>query len=243
MIEKVLINSQIIEEITKNLIILELNCNYFLKVNLVIPIFVEDKFIPCELSIEDIGSDQEGKELLHIKFYNSCFHKFRCENIKGFYENEAYCVILLKFPPDSDAIVNIEVTKIYDDVIGGLNLSTIRKEELNKIITNYLFEDYEEAIDKICVFGEYLARELAKKIKKRNMDFKTSINTLFNYPMSERTKINYNYLGSLLSPIYYIRNQKLHPYSKINIDENVAELLFVNLSNIINYLYENQIKI
>ena len=61
--------------------------------------------------------------------------------------------------------------------------------------------------------------------------------------MSAKTKINYNYLGSVLYPIYYIRNQTLHPYSKINIDESIANLLFTNLSSIVDYLDEYQIKI
>ncbi len=61
--------------------------------------------------------------------------------------------------------------------------------------------------------------------------------------MTEKTKINYNYLGSVLYPLYYIRNQKLHPYSKINFDESIAELLFTNLSMIIDFLNDNRIKL
>lgn len=82
-----------------------------------------------------------------------------------------------------------------------------------------------------------------KKLKKKNLDFRTAINVITNYKMTEKTKINYNYLGSLLFPIHYIRNQKLQPYSKIEFDEFVAELLFINLSRIIDYIWENKIKL
>ncbi|KKM67408.1 hypothetical protein LCGC14_1471400 [marine sediment metagenome] len=104
-------------------------------------------------------------------------------------------------------------------------------------------DDYENAINNICIFGEFVAKELSKKINKKNVDFKTAMNLINNYKMKANTKINYNFLGSVLYPIYYCRNQKLHPYSKIDIDEFLAELLFTNLSSIIDYLEENKIKL
>ena len=66
----------------------------------------------------------------------------------------------------------------------------------------------------MCIFGEFIAKELANKIEKKERDFNGAINTLTHYNLSEKTKINYNFFGSLLAPIYFVRNQKLHPYSK-----------------------------
>lgn len=60
--------------------------------------------------------------------------------------------------------------------------------------------------------------------------------------MSKQTKINYNYIGSLLWPLYYVRNQKLHPYHKINFNRNTADLCFTNLSEIMRYLSEDGIR-
>ena len=113
------------------------------------------------------------------------------------------------------------------------------------------------------ILGEFIAKELANKIEKKDRDFRGAINTLTNYKISEKKdrdfrgaidtltihkiyekkKINYKFFGSLITPIYFVRNQKLHPYSTIDFDKSLSEMLFINLSRVIDNLHENQIKL
>ena len=60
--------------------------------------------------------------------------------------------------------------------------------------------------------------------------------------MKKNAKINYPFIGALLWPLYYVRNQKLHPYSEIEFDKSLCITLLRNLSEIINYLSRNQFK-
>ena len=239
MIEKRLISFRLIEPKIKIFTLLILDLFYFLSVRIIPFEGSEGKFIPCELNIKDI----KGESLFFHKFFNKCNKKFKCVGIEPIEEQVCYCTISLKFDPKADGVLYIELTKIESKTIDNLKMSQIRKEELIRIIDTYIKDDFENAINNICIFGEFITKELAKKIKNQKVDFRNAINSLNNYKMTEKTKINYNYLGSILYPIYYIRNQKLHPYSKIEFDRNIADLIFSSLSRAIDYLSENQIKI
>ncbi len=83
---------------------------------------------------------------------------------------------------------------------------------------------------------------MAKKLKKNPKNFRAAINILVSLKMLEHTKINYNYIGSLLWPLYYVRNQKLHPYHKIEFNKYTMDLCFENLNGIIRYLSLKQIR-
>ena len=239
MIDKRLLTIRLVEPNIKILTILLLNRNYYIKVYITSPKDEKDTFIPCELNI----TDYKGVQIYSNKFYNACIEKFKCEGIETLQDDVCYCIISLEFSTKSNRIFYIELNEIESKTIDNLNISQNRKQEIYKIIDNYLKENFEDAINNICIFGEFITKELAKKIQNKNMEFRTALNILTNHKMTEKTKINYNYLGSLLYPIYYVRNQKLHPYSKIEFDENIAELVFLSLSRIIDYISENQIKI
>jgi len=220
---------------------MRLNFEYYLKVQIIPIEGITEEFASCELTVLNISDRRE--ELLHHKFYNKCSVKFNCVNIKPADNSKERCwvSIILEFLPGTECLFFIELVEIEKNIIENLNLTQTRKTELYKIIDSYLKEDYEEAINKICIFGEFIAKELANKIEKKNRDFNGAINTLIHYNLSEKTKIHYNFFGSLLTPIYFVRNQKLHPYSKLDFDISLSEMLFINLSRIIDNLNENQI--
>lgn len=244
MIEKILTSHRmVVDPLSKMVTIMRLNFEYYLKVQIIPVEDLTEEFVSCETKVLNISDRTE--ELLHHKFYNKCSIKFNCVNIKPASGSNEYCwvAIILEFPPDTECLFFIELIEIEKNIIEDLNLTQTRKTELYKIIDSYLKEDYEEAINKMCIFGEFIAKELANKIEKKDRDFNGAINTLSHYNLSEKAKINYNFFGSLLTPIYFVRNQKLHPYSKLDFDISLSEMLFINLSSIIDNLNENQIKL
>ena len=106
-----------------------------------------------------------------------------------------------------------------------------------------ILESKENSISDMSILSEYIAKEIAKKItKKEPKDFRASVNALVNKKMSGRVKINYNYIGSLLWPLYYVRNEKSHPYHRIEFDKNTSDLCFKNLSELIRYLSSNKVR-
>ena len=239
MIKKRLVSYREIEPNIEILTVLYSDLYYFLRVRISSEKVNREKFIPCEINITDL----EEEPIFFHKFFNKCNEKFKCEGTEPGKKQMRVCTIFLKFSPETGGILHIELTEIESKTIDNLKMSQNRKEELNRIIDNYVKQDFENAINNICIFGEFITKELARKIKNQNVDFRNAINILNNHKMTEKTKINYNYLGSILYPIYYIRNQKLHPYGKIEFDENIAELIFNSLSRAIDYLSKNQIKI
>lgn len=167
MIEKRLISYRFIVPNIKILTLLKLDFNYFLRVQIIPVEGVNEKFIPCELLITDV----KEKQILSHKFFNECIKSFECKDIEPVRNDYCFCAILLGFSSESEGILFIELTEIENKIIEELNVSQNRKDQLYKIIDNYLNEDFEEAINKICIFGEFIAKELAKKIKKKEFRF------------------------------------------------------------------------
>jgi hypothetical protein len=60
--------------------------------------------------------------------------------------------------------------------------------------------------------------------------------------MSGHVMINDNYIGSLLWPLYNVRNEKFHPYHKIKFNKDSSDVCFSKLGELIRYLSENKIK-
>ena len=264
MIEKILISHQTLMN-DNNIKVLvtnmRLNFEYYIKVQIMPIEDITEEFVSCQLSIINMSKARE--ELLLHKFYNKCSIKFNCENIIPAYNENCWVGIQVAFPLNTECIFLIELIEIEKYIINELNLEQTRKNELFKIIDSYIKEDYDDAINKMSILGEFIAKELANKIEKKDRDFRSALNTLTNYKISEKKngdfkgatntfiihkiyeekKINYNFFGSLITPIYFVRNQKLHPYSKLDFNKSLSEMLFINLSRVIDNLHENQIKL
>ena len=261
MIEKILISHQTVmnDNSTKVLVTnMRLNFEYYIKVQIIPIEDITEEFVSCQLRIINMSKAKE--ELLLHKFYNNCSIKFNCVYIIPNYKENCWVGIQVAFPLKTECIFLVELIEIKKNIINELNLEQTRKNELFKIIDSYIKEDYDDAINKMSILGEFIAKELANKIEKKDRDFKSAINTLTNYKIYEKKdrgaidtltiykiyekkKINYNFFGSLITPIYFVRNQKLHPYSKLDFDKSLSEMLFINLSRVIDNLHENQIKL
>lgn len=139
--------------------------------------------------------------------------------------------------------MHIEIIYTKTDIINNLKTDKEKKEDLYNIIDRYIKDDFKAAISEMGILSEYIAKEVAKKfIKKKPKDFRVAINSLVNKKMSGRVKINYNYIGSLLWPLYYVRNEKSHPYHRIEFNKNTSNLCFSNLSELICYLSSNKVR-
>ena len=217
------------------------NTLYYLKANIV-PIEAESKK-QSECIIKIVNVTDFSQEIQH-RFFKKDVCKFPIKNFTPYAEDFCICGLGYNFPNynNNPKFLFLELTYIRDDLIDNLKTSKEKKEDLYLIIERYLNDDFKGAISDISIFGEYIAKEIAKKTNKLIKDFRTALNILVNVKMSKQTKINYNYIGSLLWPLYYVRNQKLHPYHKINFNGNTADLCFTNLSEIMRYLSENGVK-
>lgn len=146
-------------------------------------------------------------------------------------------------PLDTQYLIIAKMSAINKDLIDTLLTSTQRKTELIDLTHRFLTQDYQGAIKEAGIFGEYIAKELLKKLKKQFTNFNSAVKCLTNLPKTSRSKINYNYIGNLLHPIHYIRNEAMHPNPKISLNEITASIVLKNLSGLIKYISINQIKI
>ncbi len=222
--------------------ILALGFEYILKVNIVVD-EDEDKFSECDVKITNLSGKKD--EIIHHKFLNNCNLRFKCDNIIPTVENYCLCALnytFPKYPHDPGMFIYTFILVIDNKLIDSLNTNTKRKKELYDIIDRFVKEDYKGTIGDIGIFGEYIAREFAKKAKKKKFkDFGSAVEALTHHKMSQSSKINYVYIGSLLWPLYYIRNEKLHPYQKIEFNKDLAEVTIKCLAEIIKYLGVNNI--
>ena len=223
--------------------ILELGFEYILKVYILIGEESKDKFSECDVKITNLSGKKD--EFFHHKFLNNCNVRFECDNIKPIIENYCLCELFYTFPKcphDPGILIDTNILKIDNKLIDSLVTSTNRRKELYDIIDRFVNEDYKGTVGDVGIFGEYIAREFAKKAKRKNYkDFGSAVDALTHHKMSQRSKINYVYIGSLLWPLYYIRNQKLHPYQKIEFNAELAEFTIKCLAEIIKYLGVNNI--
>ncbi len=214
---------------------------YFIHVEIIIPKDSAKKQAGCEILIED----SNGMKILETKFYNKYKQFITTENCE--LDETPFIFATLKyklFDFEDPVLIFFDLFEIQDFFIDPLNCSEERKEELRSIINNYLNpvdDDYSGVIEKISIFGEYLAKEFAKKACKRQIrQYRDAVNLLCSYKMTKNTKINYPYMGSLLWSLYYVRNQKLHPYSIIQFDKRLAETLLSILTQILHYTVDKK---
>jgi len=215
--------------------------NYFIRSTVFDIVKSRGGNVGCSLLI----TTNTDHELFNNKFYDKCGEYFNTDNIESTITGgRILCSLNYELLDYSDmTFILVEIFQINDDLIDILKCDEERKEKLKIIINHYLNPSnvyYDSLINEVCIYGEYLAREFAKKAKNQIFkDFKSAVDALMNY--KEETDIKYNYIGSLLYPIYYARNQKLHPYPDVEFYKSYAETLFANLSEIIIYLTEYEI--
>ncbi len=142
---------------------------------------------------------------------------------------------------DLPFILLIEIFEIKMKFIDSLNTSKKNKNEILQINIRYLLKNYKDALIRIGTLGEAIAKELMRKLKIPWKDFRGAINALVHKDIT-RSRINYQYLGHLLSPLYYIRNQTHHSEPKIEINETVAEFAIKNLTLILEHIYDKNIR-
>lgn len=138
-------------------------------------------------------------------------------------------------------ILLIEIYEIKMKFIESLNTTEENKKEILQINMKFLLKEYKDTLLRIGTFGETIARELMRKINAPWKNFGSAINKLVS-TSKPRSKINYQFLGHLLSSLYYIRNQTHHPNSKIEINDSVAEYAIKNLSLILEHINDKNIK-
>ena len=222
---------------------LKIDTLHYLRVKIA-PFTAESKK-QLECIIKIVNVSDFSQEIQH-RFFKEDVYKFLTNSFtpSPYAEDFFICGLGYNFPNynNKPKFLSLELTYIRDDLIDNLKTSKEKKGDLYQIIDRYLNDDFKGAISDISIFGEYIAKEIAKKTNNKIKDFRNALNILVSFNMSKQTKINYNYIGSLLWPLYYVRNQKLHPYHEINFNGNTADICFTNLSEIIRYLSENGIR-
>lgn len=227
------------------------NSIYYLKFEA----FIDDvKDFECIVRIRDELEDQ--KVIERKRFFSKASFMFKCKGAtsieiddEDIEDNEDFCLIFIEyeFPnfkkSDPPRYLDIEIIEFDSKIIDSMNTKPQIKEDIYDLVNKYLSDDFKGAINEIGTIGEYIAREFAEKIHNKKVgNFRTALNILTNEKKLTRKKINYFYLGSLLWPIYYIRNQKSHPYHKIEFDKSTAKIAMENLSSILNYLAKTKFK-
>ena len=190
------------------------------------------------LKIYDLGG---YKQLLNEKFYDELTKKF---GISQEYLDGSHAQLICENISGNPTYTHINIYSINKLRINKLKFPSNQKRTLKGIIYNFISHKigYRQVINEISILGEYIARELASKLKGRPfLDFGTAIDALSHHKMKKQGKINYTFLGALLWPLYYIRNQALHPYHKIGFSSHLAETLLHNLIEIVDYLIAKKI--
>ncbi len=211
----------------------------------------EAKDFECIVRIIDELEHQ--KVIERKRFFNKASFIFKCKDATSLDIKDAdvkdVCLIFIEyeFPnfkkSDPPIYLDIEIIEFDSKIIDSMNTKPQIKEDIYDLVDKYLSDDFKGAISEIGTIGEYIAREFAEKIHNKKVgNFRTALNILTNEKKLARKKINYFYLGSLLWPIYYIRNQKSHPYHKIEFDKSTAKIAMENLSSILNYLAKTKFK-
>ena len=228
---------------------IEFNLKYYIKI-LIFPIAIDIKDIHVDaiVEIKDVIGNQEI--FYKKKFYDELSDNFlrkRSTDLDIKKEIEflhELCFINFKIlkPKKKVYFMSFEKSCINTNLLESLKTSKEKIDLLYYIAEQYLREDYKPVITEIGKFGEYLTKTFLKKIKCKFSNFKPGVDFLANYKPKGTTKINYNFIGNMLYPIYYFRNQASHPDPIIPLDEKTATACIENLSCILQYLSKNQIK-
>jgi hypothetical protein len=242
MIEKIInVPTSLMKEVKEFWYLGKIDQEYCLKMRVI----EEDiKFPECKVIIRD---SIEKRDILRHRFLKKGIIKFNTNSISKLDSRTDTCIvkILVEYPHKSEGyhFVNLQIYSIKVLSINNLQTSEKKKKELFEIIDHFLKENYKNCINEISVFGEYIAREFARKLKKQTFsDFGSAVDALSHHKMNKKGKVSYSFIGAMLWPLYYVRNQKLHPYSEIDFNKSLCLTLLRNLTEIINYLSQNQFK-
>ncbi len=198
--------------------------------------------LECELIIKDINSNE-----IKRNFYKKDYFKFDVNDFPPIDDGLPDIVICnltyLVKDFEKPKFLKFSLFSLYPN-ISDLKTSEQNKKNLLKLMDKFVKKDYEGVITDVGILGEHIATELYKKIKKNKKpkDFRTAVNSLVNISMSSRMKINYNYIGSLIWPIYYMRNEKSHPEPLIEFKWEEADICMRNLRKIIDVLSAANVK-
>ncbi len=201
------------------------------------------EFPECRVRLINFADD---KLFYNLNFIEKSIIRIKIDEITAIHGDLCRIKFFHDFPnmDNSPTNVEIDILEIRTDLIELLNISNENKKLLFEMIDFYLKSDFKSVLNIICILSEYIARELAQKaMKVKFKDFGSAINALVHVKKKRRTKFNYIYMGSLLYPIYYIRNQKLHPYHRIEFNESKARIVLYNISEVFEHLIEKNIKL
>jgi len=164
--------------------------------------------------------------------------------------NGDYCVAVLLIWSKEDIkyadILNIKIVEINSENLEILKLSNEKIEEVITIIEKYYNGNEMDTTRDICVYSEFITQKLIEKIEKKKvvgMKFQNMVNKLCNIE-KEKYKYNYSYLGSMLYPIYFLRNELQHGIQQnknIEINKNHTQIIFNLFIEILKYLAKEQI--
>lgn len=217
---------------------------YYLELEIIQPKSDKRKQIEGKYRIENVIGGRNT--IIEEKFLKSIKKRIvkKEEPEKPLDKDHKECLLNLEIsdPLDRKYFIQAKMSVINKDLIDTLLTSTQRKTELIDLTHRFLTHDYQGAIKEAGIFGEYIAKEFLKKLKKQFTNFKSAVNCLTNLPKTSRSKINYNYIGNLLHPIYYVRNEAMHPNPEISLNKITASIVLKNLSGLIKYISINQIK-
>lgn len=154
------------------------------------------------------------------------------------------CLFTLKVlePKKKFYILNLDISCLNKVLIESLKTTKEHINHLMNIGDLYLYGNFRQTIIEVGKFGEYLTRQFVKKLKKKYSTFKSGVDCLSNHRPKGNSRINYNFIGNMLYPIYYFRNQASHPEPEISLDKTTALVSLENLSYILRYISINQIK-
>ncbi len=224
--------------------LIEFNLKYYIKTE-IYPLDKDIKNLHVDAIVEIFAfGDQEPfyKKKFYNEFNDTVLRKR--SNDSDIDKKSEFCMIRFKIlkPKKEIYIIGFEKYSIDNHLIESLKTSKEKKNQLIYIADQYLKENYRPVIAEVGKFGEYLTKVFLKKIKKRFSNFKSGVNSLANYIPKGKAKINYNFIGNMLYPIYYFRNQASHPDPIIPLDEKTATVCIENLSCILQYLSKSQVK-
>ena len=209
---------------------------YYLELEIIHPFDDNRKQIEGSYSILNIYSKQE--RFINEKFLNGIKRRIVKKAESEIEHDFDYKVCLLGLrisdPLDTSYLIRAEMSEINKDLIDSLLTSNERKKDLIGLTERFLKQDYKTAIKEAGIFGEYIAKQFLKKLKKKFVSYSSTVSYLSHLKKTNKMKINYKLIGNFLHPIYYIRNEAMHPNPEIPMDKTTASLVLTNLSGLIN---------
>lgn len=214
---------------------------YYLELDIIPPLSDKRKQIEGRFKIMYIYGGR--KTLTDERFLNSIKKRIVKKEEPGKPLDKDYKVCLLgleiRDPLDTQYFIRAKMSVINKDLIDSLLTTNVKKKDLIDLTERFLKQDYKSAIKEAGIFGEYIAKQFLNKLKKNFTSFNSAVNHLSHLDKTSRMKINYKLIGNYLHPIYFLRNEAMHPNPEIPMGETAASLVLTNLSGLVKYLSAN----